>query len=106
MLPEYRERKYPPTVALAVFLGPVLSADGSCQIAVNEAMVNQLLRGMEPGSANTGSYSDARKRLPRELAQELARSIATLMGTRTSARWTWRGRRDHLVQWARPARPQ
>ena len=74
-----------------MFLGQVLSADGSCQNAVNEAMVNQLLRGMEPGSAKTGSYSDARKRLPRELARELARSIATLMGTRTRARWTWRG---------------
>ncbi|MHB1544906.1 MAG: transposase, partial [Gammaproteobacteria bacterium] len=97
LLPEYRERKYPPTVALAMFLGQVLSADGSCQNAVNEAMVNQLLRGMEPGAANTGSYSDARKRLPRELVQELARSIATLMGTRTPARWTWRGRHIKLV---------
>ncbi len=97
LLPEYRERKYPPTVTLAMFLGQVLSADGSCQNAVNEAMVNQLLRGQEPGSANTGSYSDARKRLPPELVQELARSSATLMGTRTPARWMWRGRHIKLV---------
>ncbi|EQD46982.1 hypothetical protein B2A_08640, partial [mine drainage metagenome] len=34
LLPEYRERKYPPTVTLAMFLGQVLSADGSCQNAV------------------------------------------------------------------------
>lgn len=73
LLPEYRERKYPPTVTLAMFLGQVLSADGSCQNAVNEAMVSRLLSGVEPGSANTGSYSDARKRLPGELVQELAR---------------------------------
>ena len=97
VLPEYRERKYPPTVTLAMFLGQVLSADGSCQNAVNEAMVNRLLRGVEPGSANTGSYSDARKRLPRELVQELARSVARQMGTRTPARWTWRGRHIKLV---------
>ena len=46
LLPEYRERKYPPTVTLAMFLGQVLSADGSCQNAVNEAVVSQLLRGL------------------------------------------------------------
>ena len=97
LLPEYRERKYPPTVTLAMFLGQVLSADGSCQNAVNEAMVSRLLSGVEPGSANTGSYSDARKRLPRELVQELARSVARQMGTRTPARWRWRGRHIKLV---------
>ncbi len=97
LLPEYRERKYPPTVTLAMFLGQVLSADGSCQNAVNEAMVSRLLRGVEPGSANTGSYSDARKRLPRELVQELARSVARQMGTRTPERWTWRSRHIELV---------
>lgn len=37
LLPEHRERRYPPTVALAMFLGQVLSADGSCQNAVSEA---------------------------------------------------------------------
>ena len=97
LLPEYRERKYPPTVTLAMFLGQVLSADGSCQNAVNEAMVSWLLRGVEPGSANTGSYSDARKRLPRERVQELARSVARQMDTRTPAPWTWRGRHIKLV---------
>lgn len=59
LLPRYRERKYPLTVTLAMFLGQVLSADGSCQNAVNEAMVNQLQQGLEPGSADTGSNSDA-----------------------------------------------
>ena len=60
-------------------------------------MVRRLLWGVEPGSANTGSYSDARKRLPRELVQELARSVGRQMGTRTPARWTWRGRHVKLV---------
>jgi hypothetical protein len=32
-----------------MFPGQIPRADGSCQNAVNEAMVNQLLRGMEPG---------------------------------------------------------
>ena len=97
LLPEFRERKYPPSVTLAMFLGQVLSADGSCQNAVNEATVTRLLSGVDPGGANTGSYSDARKRLPLELVQGLTRSVARLMGTRTPARWAWRGRHIKLV---------
>ena len=97
LLPPYRERKYPPTVTLAMFLGQVLSADGSCRNAVNKAMVNELLKGLEPGSASTGSYSDARKRLPQELVQELARSIALQLGTHTPAPWMWRERHVKLV---------
>ena len=97
LLPQYRERKYPPTVTLAMFLGQVLSADGSCQNAVNQAMVNQLLRGLEPDVANTGSYCDARQRLPLELVRELGRTIGTLLGAHTPAPWLWRGRHIKLV---------
>ena len=95
VLSESRGRKCPPTVTLAMFLGRVLSAGSSSRNAVNEVMVNQLLRGMEPGSANTGSYNDSRKRLPQVLVQELARSTAMLMGTRATARWMWGG--QHMV---------
>ena len=58
--PEYRERQYPPTVALSMFLGQVLSADGSCQAAVNEASVQRLSCGLSSHSANTGGYCSAR----------------------------------------------
>lgn len=34
-LPEHRERLYPPTVTLSMFIQQVLSEDGSCQRAVN-----------------------------------------------------------------------
>ena len=33
--PEHRERLYPPTVTLSIFMRQVLEADGSCQKAVN-----------------------------------------------------------------------
>ena len=49
-LPEHRERQFPPTVILAMFLGQIMSANGSCQNAVNEAIVARLLAGMNPGS--------------------------------------------------------
>lgn len=35
LLPRYRQRKHQPTVTLAIFLGQILSADGTCQNAVN-----------------------------------------------------------------------
>ena len=35
LLPEHRERLYPPTVALSMFMRQVLEADSSCQKAVN-----------------------------------------------------------------------
>ena len=73
LLPEYRERRYPPTVTLAMFSGQVLRADGSCQNAVNEAIVNDLLSGLAAASANTGGYCLARQRLPTLMASELAR---------------------------------
>jgi hypothetical protein len=97
LLPEYRDRKYPPTVTLSMFLGQVLSADGSCQNAVNEARINQLLQGQEPSSVNTGSYSDARQRLPEELMRELAREIGRLLNVHTPQMWLWRGRHVKLV---------
>ena len=56
-----------------MLLGQVLRADSSCQNAVNEAIVNQLLEGAEAVSANTGGYCQARQRLPIDLARELAR---------------------------------
>jgi hypothetical protein len=62
-LPEDRERHFPPTVTLAMFFGQIMSADGSCQNAVNEAIVARLLAGMNPGSVNTSGYCQARQRL-------------------------------------------
>jgi len=97
LLPEYRERKYPPTVSLAMFLGQVLSADGSCQNAVNEAIVNRLLSGLPADSANTGGYCRARQRLPAEMIRQLVRQTGALLNTATPAPWLWRGRHVKLT---------
>ena len=41
-LPEHRERLFPPTETLSMFLAQALSADRSCQRAVNEAAIKRL----------------------------------------------------------------
>jgi hypothetical protein len=97
LLPEFRERIYPPTVTLTMFLGQVLSSDGSCQNAVNAAIVNRVLSGLPAGSANTGVYCEARKRLPQEMARGLARQTAELLNAHTPEGWLWRSRHVKLV---------
>ncbi len=96
-LPAHRERHYPPTMTLAMFLGQVMSADGSCQNAVNEAVISRLLSGLPTGSASTSGYCSARQRLPQEMVSTLARLTGALLGTQTPGGWLWRGRHVKLV---------
>jgi len=74
-----------------------MSADGSCQNTVNEALVNRLLNGMSVSSANTGGYCIARQRLPQEMVSTLARQTGALLGAYTPTGWLWRGRHVKLV---------
>jgi hypothetical protein len=97
-LPEHRERQYPPTVTLAMFLGQVLNVDKSCQNAVNEGQVNRLLRGLPlRGKAKTNAYCMARGRLPLELVCRLSRHTAGCLSEHTPMEWLWRGRHVKLV---------
>ena len=45
LLPDHRERLFPPTETLSMFMAQALSADRSCQKAVNEAAVKRLAGG-------------------------------------------------------------
>jgi hypothetical protein len=96
-LPEHRERKFPPTQTLAMFLGQVMSPDGSCQQAVNQAVVSRLLMGLSPGSSNTGGYCQARARLPVSMVRELAQQIGAALRDQTPSQWLWQGRRVFIV---------
>ena len=75
LLPEHRERLFPPTETLSMFLAQALSADGGCRQVVNDAMVKRAIGGLKPGSTDTGGYCRARARLP-----------ATMVSTRWSCR--------------------
>jgi hypothetical protein len=50
LLPEHRERLFPPTETLSMFLAQVVSADGSCRQAVDDAAVKSLLTGRKEKS--------------------------------------------------------
>ena len=63
-LPEHRERLYPPSVTLAMFMKQVLAADRSCQRAVNAWAAQRAVEGLSVQSIRTGAYCQARQRLP------------------------------------------
>ena len=62
-----------------MFLAQVLSADGRCRQAVDEAAVKRLIAGLTPYSTNTSAYCQARARLPLDLISTLARDTGELI---------------------------
>ncbi|MCZ6804138.1 MAG: hypothetical protein O7D86_09455 [Proteobacteria bacterium] len=97
-LPEHRERHFPPTETLSMFLAQAMNADSACQNIVNEIAFTRAIYGMLPCSSNTSSYCKARRRLPLSLVSEMMRhtgkqmtnnaSLLALEGTRRSVdRW-------------------
>ena len=96
-LPEHRERLYPPTVTLSMFMRQALEQDASCQKAVNGWAAQRAADGLRPMSVKTGGYCRARQRLPLSMVQELARQTGRQLHGQAKRAWRWRGRRVKLV---------
>lgn len=97
LLPAHRERLFPPTETLSMFLGQALNADRSCQHAVDEAAVRRLSGGLPGCSTHTGAYCRARQRLPVEMVRSLVRFTGQQMSAQALPAWHWRGRPVRLV---------
>ncbi|CUR46534.1 Mobile element protein [Alloalcanivorax xenomutans] len=91
LLPEHRERLFPSTETLAMFLSQVMQADRSCQRVVNEAAVARWLGGRKVCSTSTGGYCKVRQRLPLELVSSLARATRALINKKVLDSWHWQG---------------
>jgi hypothetical protein len=96
-LPMHRERLLPPTETLAMFLAQALSADRSCQHAVNRFVAGRVAGGLSACSTATGAYCRARKRLPEEMVRHLVRQTGRAMTAAMPVTWTWRGQPVRLV---------
>src|SRR5688572_33275503 len=81
-LPEHRERLYPPTVTLAMFLRQALSADVSCQQAVNTWAVSRAAEGLSPQSVSAHAPAAWRWRGRR------VRSEERRVGKECRSRWS------------------
>ena len=91
-LPDHRERLYPPTVTLSMFLRQALAADGSCQRAVDAWAASRAAEGLSAQSIRTGGYCRARQRLPLSMLQALTRESGRLLSERALRGWRWRDR--------------
>ena len=97
LLPSHRERLFPPTETLAMFITQALSADRSCQHAVNQAAVYRLVSGLPNCSTHTGGYCRARQRLPTQMVAGLTRYLGQHIDQQLPNEWRWHGRRIRLV---------
>ena len=100
LLPQHRERLFPPTQTLAMFVAQALSADGSCQQVVNDALVKRVIADLKPGSTDTGGYCKARARLPETMVSTLVREAGGIVAKGAACWWHWRGRQVRLVDGA------
>lgn len=53
----YRERQFPPTETLSMFLAQAMSEDRSCQKVVNDVAIKRLFGGLSPCSTATGDIA-------------------------------------------------
>ena len=97
LLPDHRERLFPPTETLSMFLAQALNTDRSCQRAVNDAAIKRLSGGMTGCSTHTGAYCRARQRLPVEMVSTLVRQSGQLIAATAPDAWHWQGRAVRLV---------
>lgn len=97
LLPAHRERLFPPTETLSMFLNQALSADRSCQQAVDESAITRLTQGLPQCSTHTGAYCRARQRLPLAMIRSLVHTTGQQTSARTPSAWHWRGRPVRLI---------
>ena len=96
-LPTHRERLMPPTETLAMFLAQALSADRSCQHAVNAFVARRVSGGLSACSTSTGAFCRARQRLPEAMVSSLLRFTGRRLAHSATEAGRWQGRRVRLV---------
>ena len=85
-------------MTLCLFLSQVLDPDHSCRAAVARLIVWLAINGRKPCAPETGSYCEARQRLPLGVVVRLVhRDRPGDRGPCASEAWLWKGRRVTLV---------
>ena len=87
-----RQRIYSPMDTLRLFVSQVLSADRACQDVVGRRLSERIAEGQTASALTTGSYCDARQRLPLVVPVTLGRSLGAQLESLAPAQWRWQGR--------------
>jgi len=96
-LPDHRERLYPPTTTLSLFLRQCMNADSSCQNTVNSHTVERVFNGLPTCSTQTGAYCKARQRLPLPMVRHLVKQTGNMVNQQLLASWQWENRPVKLI---------
>ena len=96
-LPPHRERLFPPTTTLSLFMAQTLNTDASCQATIDRHAVERIANDLPPCSTATGAYCRARQRLPLTVVRSLLRHTGNLLVGEAAAAWRWHGRAVKLV---------
>jgi hypothetical protein len=93
----YNQSIYTPFLTLCTFLSQVLDPDHSCRAAVARVIVWLAIHDRKPCSEQTGTYCDARLRLPLGVVEHLVRRTGREVEASAASEWLWKGRRVLLV---------
>lgn len=96
-LPAHRERLFPPTTTLSLFMAQTLNADASCQATMDRHVVERIANHLSPCSTATGAYCKARQRLPLAMVRSLLRHTGRWLTGQSATAWRWQGRAVKLV---------
>jgi hypothetical protein len=94
---QWRDRIYSPWITLSLFLSQMISDDHSCDEAVERLQKFRHDQGLSSVSPDTGSYCEARQRLPEELIWNLARRTGRDIHDRSKKSWLFHGRPVKIV---------
>jgi hypothetical protein len=93
----WRDRIYTPWITLSLFLSQVLSSDHSCDEAVEKFQKYRHDHGLASVSPGTGSYCEARQRLPEAMIWDLARRAGQSIHKHSKDSWSFHGRPVKIV---------
>lgn len=96
-LPAHRERLFPPTTTLSLFMAQTLNADASCQATIDRHVVERIANHLSPCSTATDAYCKARQRLPLTMVRSLLRHTGRWLTGQSATAWRWQGRAVKLV---------
>ena len=93
----WRDRIYTPWVTLGMFLSQVLSADPTCDQAVDRFQNYRYEHGLPKVATETTSYCDARIRLPESVFSELAQQIGQSIHQKARKSWLFHDRAVKII---------
>ena len=93
----WRERIYTPWITLSLFLSQILSDDHSCDDTVDRMQKYRYDQGLGAVVPNTGSYCEARQRLPENLVWNLVRRTGQSIHQKAKRSWLFQGRPVKIV---------